>query len=1070
MIGLNILRRWLNQKQVQLPLQQILLIPFVIPMILTVGLTGYLTYRTGQQTIKDLANELMDALGQRVKERLDNYLEDPLVVTRLNGDVMKRGDFSLSNIAQVERRFQLQMQQFDSLQQVYLGTTTGEYLGVYRRSQDTLQTAASDNYRQQLIQSQNYSQSQIKASDITLNTIDLRQRPWYQAAIVSQELSWTPIYQFLQGDFGITASEPFYNRNGELQGVMAVDLVLTVLSDFLNQLKLTRDSEIFILERSGKLVATSTQEKLYKEQLEAVNLEMVIAVESQHPLTQVTFQYLIKTVGSLEAIQEIQHLQFKDNNQKYFLEVLPYSHLGLDWLIVVVVPEVNLIEKMAVTQRRIIVLYLLGFLIVIGLGILTARWINRQIVPIVKASRQMASGKLNQRVKNSPIKEIEILAQSFNFMAEKLDRSVEELEQRVDQRTIQLQEANQLLHQEIWERKQTEKALRVSEDKFSKAFHCSPNPSIITRLSDNIIIEFNGSALEFLGYSVDEVRDKTFNQLGIWVDENSSSVIMNVLQQQGIIRGMEQSVYIQSRQVKTVLLSAEMIYLNSQTCILSILNDITQRKQTELDLAKARDEAEAANQAKSEFLANMSHELRTPLNAILGFSQLMGQDNSLRTEQSKMLQIINNSGEHLLDLINSILDLSKIEAGHMRLEESSFNLYNLLNNLEQMLQFKALSKGLILQFILAPDVPQYIKTDEGKLRQVLINLLSNGIKYTKAGSVTLKIAAQQQSLENEKAQILFEVSDTGVGISSDEINSIFDAFFQSEIGRQSHQGTGLGLSISDQFVEMMGGEITVNSIVGEGTQFKFDIQVDVTTAEEAHSYNQHQKVVKLAENQPNYRILVVDDAWENRQLLSKLFQWVGFQVREAENGAVAVEIWQQWKPHLIWMDMRMPVMNGYKATRQIRSIKSTEKTVIIGLTASAFEQDRETVLAAGCDDFVRKPAAASVLFEKMAQYLGVRYLYAEDIAQPMNSQPTYLASADNMTDWQQQIMQVMSTEWIRQFHQATLIGRDQEMLQLIREIPESNASLAEFLTDLTQSFEFDKILELTAMVETDSSQ
>jgi PAS domain S-box-containing protein len=1070
MIGLNILRRWLNQKQVQLPLQQILIFPFVIPMIITVGLTGYLTYRTGQQTIKDLANELMDALGQRVKERLDNYLEDPLVVTKLNSDVIEKGDLSLSNISQVERRFQLQMQHFDSLQQVYLGTVAGEYLGVYRRSQDTLQIAASDNFRQQLIQSQNYSPSQIQASDFNVNKIDLRQRPWYQNAIVSQDLTWTPIYQFLQGDFGITASEPFYNRNGELQGVMAVDLVLTVLSDFLNQLKLTPRSETFILERSGKLVATSTEEKLFKKQLQAVNLEQVQAIESQHPLTQTTFQYLIEAVGSLENIQQIKQLQFQENNQKYFLEVLPYSQLGLDWLIVVVVPEADLMERMAVTQRRIIVLYLLGFIIVIGLGILTARWINRQIVPMVKASRQMASGELNQRVKNSLIKEIEILAQSFNFMAERLDNSVEELEKRVDQRTIQLQEANKLLHQKIWERKQTEKALRVSEDKFSKAFHCSPNPSIITRLSDDKIIEFNGSALEFFSYSVDEVREKTFRQLGIWVDENSSSVIMNILQQQGIVRGMEQSIYTQSRQTKTVLLSAELIYINSQNCVLFILNDITQRKQTELDLAKAKDEAEAANQAKSEFLANMSHELRTPLNAILGFSQLMGQDHSLKTEQSKMLQIINHSGEHLLDLINSILDLSKIEAGHMSLEESSFDFYNLLSNLEQMLQFKAVSKGLTLQFILDKNVPQYIKTDEGKLRQVLINLISNGIKYTQAGSVALNITAQQQSSSDQKSQIFFEVSDTGVGIASDEINSIFDAFFQSEIGRQSHQGTGLGLSISHQFVELMGGEITVNSTVGVGSQFKFNIEVDLTTAEAAHSYNQHQKVVKLAEDQPNYRILVVDDAWENRQLLSKLFQGVGFPVREAENGAVAVEIWQQWKPHLIWMDMRMPVMNGYKATRQIRSIQSTEKTVIIGLTASAFEQDRETVLAAGCDDFVRKPAAASVLFEKMAQYLGVRYLYAEDVATPINSQPTYLAHKDNITDWQQQIIQVMSTEWIRQFHQATLIGRDQEMLQLIQEIPESYPSLAEFLTDLTHNFEFDKILELTAIVETDSSR
>ena len=1067
MIKLNILRYWLNQKQVQLSLQQILIFPFIIPMMMTVGLTGYLSYRTGQQTIKELANELMDALGQRVIERLDNYLEDPLVVTKLNGDVIERGNLSLSNISQIERRFQLQIQHFNSLKQVYLGTTTGEYLGVYRSSKNTFKVTASENYMQQLIQSQNDLSNPIKASN--LSEVELKQQIWYQTAVVSKQISWTPIYQFLQGDFGITASEAFYDDKGNLQGVMAVDLVLTVLSDFLNQLKLTPGSEIFILERSGQLVATSTQEKLFKKQLQIANMERVKGIDSQHPLTQATFQYLITAVDSLETIQKIQQLQFKQNNQKYFLEVLPYSQLGLDWLIIVVVPEADLIERMAATQQNIILLYLLGFIIVIGLGILTSRWINRQILPIIKASHRMARGDLDQRVKQSLIKEIEILAQSFNFMAEKLDNSVEELEERVDQRTMQLKEANKLLHQEIWERKQTEKALRVSEDKFAKAFHCSPNPSIITRLSDDKIIEFNSSALEFLGYSVHEVREKTFQQLGIWVNENSSSVMIDLLQQQGIIRGMEQSIYTRSHQIKTVLLSAELIYLNSQTCILLILNDITQRKQTELDLAKAKDEAEAASRAKSEFLANMSHELRTPLNAILGFSQLMEHDTSLTQSQSKMLQIINNSGGHLLELINSILDLSKIEAGHMSLDESGFDLYNLLNNLEQMLQFKAQTKGLALQFILAPNVPQYIKTDEGKLRQVLINLLSNGIKYTQQGSVILKITAPQQFSSDDNIQISFEVSDTGVGISAEEIDLIFDAFFQSEIGRQSHQGTGLGLSISQRFIELMGGEITVQSTVGEGSQFKFYIQATLTIPAKTRSSLQHKKVIKLAENQPDYKILVVDDGWENRQLLVKLFELVGFQVKEAENGAVAVKIWQQWKPDLIWMDMRMPVMNGYKATRQIRAIQSTEQTVIIGLTASAFEQDRDAVLAAGCDDFVRKPAAASVLFEKIAQHLGVRYIYAEELSQPAIQLPTCLTPTHTMIDWQQQMTQVMSTEWITQFHQATLIGRDQQMLVLIQEIPKSHQSLADYLTNLTQSFEFDKILEFTAMIDPEST-
>jgi PAS domain S-box-containing protein len=1064
-MGLNILRRWLHQKQIQLPLQQILIVPFVIPMIVTVGLTGYLTYRTGQQTIQALANELMDELGQRVNERLDNYLEDPLVVTQFNGDGVEMEYLSLNNLSQIERRFQLQMQHFNSLQQVYLGTATGEYLGVYRLKNNTLKIAASNNFRQQLIQLHNYQTESIRTSEFNPNNIDLRKRPWYQAAFEANRLTWTPIYQFLRGDFGITASEPFYDQNGQLQGVMAVDLVLTVLSDFLNQLKLTPNSETFILERSGELVATSTEEQLFTTPKQENKMQRVLGVDSEDPLTQATFQYLMNTLGSFESIQQVQQLQFKDKNQQYFLEILPYSQLGLDWLIVVVVPEADLMGKMAATRQKIIVLCLFGLMGAVLLGTLIARWISRHIFPLVSASRRMANGELNQRVENSLIQEIGILSQSFNLMAEKLDHSVEALESRVEQRTAQLKETNKLLHEEIWERKQTERALRVSEDKFAKAFHCSPNPSFITRLSDDQIIEVNESALQFFEYSIPEFMGKTFQQLRLWVDVDAPALIMTTLQQQGVIRSIEQQVYTHSGQMKTVLFSAELIHLNHQTCILAILNDITQRKKTELELETAKEIAEAANRSKSEFLANMSHELRTPLNAILGFSQLMGQDSSLTIEQSKMLKIINNSGEHLLDLINSILDLSKIEAGHITFDENSFNLYGLLDKIEEMFQFKAISKGLILQFIRDPDVPQYIQTDEGKLRQVLINLLSNAIKYTQAGSVTVKIQPQKPIESNSHCQIFFEVTDTGVGIAQAEIHSIFDAFVQSETGRQFHQGTGLGLSISHQFVQMMGGEITVESVVGKGSIFKFYIQAGLSNASEIPAQNPHQIVVKVADNQPDYRILVVDDRWENRQLLLRLLESVGFQVQEAENGAVAVEIWQQWKPHLIWMDMRMPVMNGYEATRQIRSLSLTDQTVIIGLTASAFEQDRGAVLAAGCNDFVRKPASASVIFETMAQYLGVRYIYAEEIPQDHNPNSTYFSQ--KKVDWQQNIIQAMSPEWIGQFHQATLIGRDQEMLELIQEIPEDHQDLAQVLTDLTHNFEFDKILEITAILETD---
>ncbi len=1074
-MGLTILRRWVNSKQIQFPLRQILIVPFLMQMIVTVGLTGYIAYRTGEEAIQDLAHQLMDELGLLVDERLDNYLEEPLLVAQINDHAMEVGDFNLDNLPQIERRFRLQMEQVDSLQEIYFGTTTGEYLGMYRRTDNQLQLTATTGFRQQLIQVENYSPKEIRLSKFETRGIDVRTRPWYTSAVeANNQVTWSPIYLFIRGEFGITASEAFYDSANTFEGVMGVDITLTVLSDYLRSFKLTPQSQTYIIERSGELVATSTDEAMYTilrhEKLGLENpMQRVQGVESQEPLTRATFEYIARTFSSLNAIQRVKQFQFTTQGQHYFLEIIPYRNLGLDWLIILVVPEADVMAGIEGTRKKILLLCLLAFLITILLGILMARWISQQLSHLVLASRKIADRKLKSTVPRSFVKEIGLLSTSFNQMAQQLDDSFETLESQVEQRTKELQKSNQRLREEIWERKQTEKALRLSKAKFSKAFHCNPNPCLIIQTADNKIIDVNESATQFLGYSVKELIEKTAESLGIWVNLEARQQIASLLQEQGVVRSIEQQFRTREGEIKTALFSAELIHLNHQICALVILNDITQRKQAELALEKAKESAETANRAKSEFLANMSHELRTPLNAILGFSQLMVQDSSLTSEQSKTLQIINNSGEHLLDLINSILDLSKIEAGRITFDENSFDFYELLNTLEQMFQLKAISKGLILQFIQDSEIPQYLITDEGKLRQVLINLISNGIKFTEEGSITVKITAEKQHLIHQLAQgkwhISFEVIDTGLGISDQEIHSIFESFVQSETGRQSDQGTGLGLPISRKFVEMMGGKITVKSVIGKGSIFSFDIYASATDASTVQHQDRHRTVIGLAENQPQYRILVVDDRWENRQLMLKLLGSVGFQIRDAENGEKAVEIWQQWQPHLIWMDMRMPILNGYDATRQIRQLSPEKKTVIIGLTASAFEQDRGAVLQAGCDDFVRKPASSQTIFEKMTQHLGVRYIFAEDSSTHFNPEPISLLAGE--IDWKVELFQVMSTEWITQFHQAALIGRDQKLLELIAEVPTENSTLAQALTHLTQNFEFDQLLELTEISSPD---
>jgi signal transduction histidine kinase/DNA-binding response OmpR family regulator len=467
--------------------------------------------------------------------------------------------------------------------------------------------------------------------------------------------------------------------------------------------------------------------------------------------------------------------------------------------------------------------------------------------------------------------------------------------------------------------------------------------------------------------------------------------------------------------------------------------------------------AEAASRAKSAFLANMSHEFRTPLNAILGFTQMMRRSADMPPDQNENVEIIQRSSEHLLGLINEVLEMSKIEAGRSTLNLTPFELPRMISGLQEMFQLRAEQKGLDLTLEPGSGLPDLIRADEGKLRQVLMNLLGNAVKFSHSGVVTLRVQQAGQSFGTDRTVLRFEVQDTGPGILPEDMDRIFVPFVQSTAGEQSQEGTGLGLTISQQYVRLMGGEIKVSSQPGLGSTFSFEIPVAVAADLELERPETALRVVGLEQGQPVYRMLVVDDQEVNRRLLVKTFTPLGFEVREASNGKEALAAWETWAPHLIWMDMRMPVMDGFEATRRIKAAIQGQSTVVVALTASSLEEDKDVILSAGCDDYLRKPFFEQDIFEIVARHLGVRYIYDKP-------EPGLSASVGQVPlDLAQQTTRSLSNAdpgWLSQLEQAALLGDVKAIHELADVLAPAESDLAETIRKLADRFDHDTLLSL----------
>ena len=480
-----------------------------------------------------------------------------------------------------------------------------------------------------------------------------------------------------------------------------------------------------------------------------------------------------------------------------------------------------------------------------------------------------------------------------------------------------------------------------------------------------------------------------------------------------------------------------------------IFEDISEQKRNE-KLQVEKEAAVFANKAKSIFLANMSHEIRTPLNAILGFSQLMEKDQSLTPDQRENISIINSSGEHLLALINDILEMSKIEAGRIQLNSVTFNLRAMIEEVGTLFRTRAEEKKLYLLVELADDMPEYIDSDEGKIRQVLINLLSNAIKFTSEGGIILRAWTVRSPQENQLLYI--EVEDTGSGIAEHELDKVFMHFEQTRSGQQAHVGTGLGLAICKEYIHMMGGEISVKSQLNKGSLFRFYIEISEGDLKNVVYHETQAGVCGIEPGQNDIKILVVDDKEPNRKLLIKMLSSVGFSLDSATNGLEAVELFKQSNPDLILMDMFMPVMDGFEAIRTIRALPGGKEVKIFAVTASVFEEDKQNILESGADEFIKKPFKEYEIFEKISDRLGVKFI--------SQTQETSIEKQVKIEPLTVEMISLIPPRITDQIKEAIINGDIEMMEEHIKQLSSIDRMIATQLLSLVKTYNFEKLNQI----------
>ncbi|MCC5664999.1 GAF domain-containing protein [Nostoc sp. CHAB 5784] len=858
------------------PLRRILVALFLLQILLAVGLTAYLSIHNGQKAVNEVASELRYEVANRVEQNLQTYLSTPRQVLRGNQNVIDAGLLKMENLATWESYLIKQLEIFpDALAQPAAGIALTasneqqEYLAVEKlNDRQFLLRKADKSTGYDLYTYRIDSLGQRTQLPEVIKNYDARSRPDYQAAVTAKNFSFSQIFTPLtESTLLISASLPIYNSQGQLLGVNSTLTHISQIGDLLQNIKVSKSGQIFIIERSGLLIASSTTEEPFR--LQNGKPIRLAASQGGNSLTQATAKYLTTKFSNFDEIKSLQQLDFSFDGKRQFLEVRPFEgEPNVNWLIIVAVPEADFMGQIERNTQTTIFLCLGALGLATLLGIITARWITQPILYFSTATKDLAdlTNGEDSVVIVQGIKELEVLGGSFNEMMQQLRKTFTAQITKNEELELQLKQRTQELQQEIQVRINSEQRLSqhhrvlvelannkaISEGKLETAF------KVITEKAANALeIErvsvwlFDGERTKLQCISLYERSnqrhsadiERNLADYPIYFKSLTSARIIAVtdtrtdlriqelwdelLKPKNIVSLINTSIWVGGEVVGTVLYEqidipriwelSEQNFVSSIAEFVALTLEVCNRKSAESALREAQEAAEVANRAKRTFLGNMSHELRTPLSSILGITEALQNEvyGTVNEEQRQFLNTLESSGKNLLELINQILELTDIESSKIELQLAATSIQGLCDSSLSFVKHLAFQKNIQLSLQI-PEELEPIQIDERRIRQVFINLLTNAIKFTKeGGKVWIEV---QPNSTNE--YIFFSVVDTGIGMLSDDLFQLFQPFVQVENpSTRGSSGTGLGLVIVQKIVELHGGTVHAESQLGKGSRF-----------------------------------------------------------------------------------------------------------------------------------------------------------------------------------------------------------------------------------------------------------